>query len=164
MEGVVIVLALRDYLSGLTDDDGATLCEVTARDRTTPGSPDPMLSTIDSSDFDELWLFAVDTGDGLDPEDCAAIGRFREKGRGLLVTRDHMDLGSSVCTLAASVPRTSSTARIPSQTRGTGSSTIARQTISSGRIIIPARTAIFRKSTSSATPIRCCVIPRPPAA
>lgn len=90
---------LRDYLSGLTDDDGATLCEVTARDRTAPGSSDPILSTIDRSDFDELWLFAVDTGDGLDPEDCAAIGRFREKGRGLLVTRDHMDLGCSVCTL-----------------------------------------------------------------
>lgn len=90
---------LRDYLAGLTDEEGALLCDVTARDRTAPGSPDPILSTIDRSDFDELWLFAVDTGDGLDPEDCAAIGRFREAGRGLLVTRDHMDLGSSVCTL-----------------------------------------------------------------
>ncbi|WP_025587340.1 hypothetical protein [Sphingomonas sp. UNC305MFCol5.2] len=90
---------LRDYLAGLTDEDGAPLCEVTARDRTAPGSPDPILSTIDRSDYDELWLFAVDTGDGLDPEDCAAIGRFRQSGRGLLVTRDHMDLGCSVCTL-----------------------------------------------------------------
>jgi hypothetical protein len=90
---------LRDYLAGFTDEDGAPLCDVTARDRIATGSPDPILSTIDRSDFDELWLFAVDTGDGLDPEDCAAIGRFREDGRGLLVTRDHMDLGSSVCTL-----------------------------------------------------------------
>ena len=90
---------LRDYLAGVTDEDGAPLCEVTARDRTTPGSPDPILSTIDQSDYDELWLFAVDTGDGLDPEDCAAISRFRQSGRGLLVTRDHMDLGCSVCTL-----------------------------------------------------------------
>lgn len=90
---------LRDYLAGLTDADGTPLCVVTARDRTTPGAPDPVLSTIDLSDFDELWLFAVDTGDGLHAEDCAAIGRFREAGRGLLVTRDHMDLGSSVCTL-----------------------------------------------------------------
>ena len=90
---------LRAYLAGLTDEDGASLCDVTARDRTAPGSPDPILSTIDRSDFDELWLFAVDTGDGLDPEDCAAISRFRESGRGLLVTRDHMDLGCSVCTL-----------------------------------------------------------------
>jgi hypothetical protein len=58
-----------------------------------------LLSTIDQSDFDQLWLFAVDTGDGLTDEDCAAISRFRANGRGLLVTRDHMDLGSSVCSL-----------------------------------------------------------------
>ena len=90
---------LRDYLTGLADDDGSPLCDVTARDRAAPGSPDPVLSTIDRSDFDQLWLFAVDTGDGLDPEDCAAIGRFRKRGGGLMVTRDHMDLGRSVCTL-----------------------------------------------------------------
>lgn len=90
---------LRDYLSGLTDADGSPLCSVTARDRVEPGSPDPVLSTIDRSDYDQLWLFAVDTGDGLDPEDCAAIGRFRKSGGGLLVTRDHMDLGRSICTL-----------------------------------------------------------------
>lgn len=90
---------LRDYLSGLTDEEGHPLCAVTARDRSEPGTPDPILSTIDESDFDQLWLFAVDVGDGLTSEDCEAIGRFRGKGRGLLVTRDHMDLGSSVCTL-----------------------------------------------------------------
>jgi len=90
---------LRDYLAGLTDDEGAPLCDVTARDRTAPNGPDPVLSTIDQSNFGQLWLFAVDTGDGLDPDDCAAIGRFRKNGGGLLVTRDHMDLGVSVCTL-----------------------------------------------------------------
>jgi hypothetical protein len=90
---------LRTYLASLADDRGAPLFEVTARDRTAPGAPDPVLSTIDQSDYDQLWLFAVDTGDGLHEEDCAAIGRFRRRGRGLLVTRDHMDLGSSVCTL-----------------------------------------------------------------
>ena len=90
---------LRDYLARLTDDEGAPLCEVTARDRAAANGPDPVLSTIDRSGFDQLWLFAVDTGDGLDPEDCAAIGRFRKNGGGLLVTRDHMDLGSSVCSL-----------------------------------------------------------------
>lgn len=90
---------LRDHLAALLDQDGAPLCVVTARDRAPPGTPDPVLSAIDQSDFDELWLFAVDTGDGLNAEDCAAIGRFRKQGGGLLVTRDHMDLGSSVCTL-----------------------------------------------------------------
>lgn len=90
---------LRDYLAGLKDDKGAPLFAVTARDRTAPGAPDPVLSSLDQSAFDQLWLFAVDTGDGLDAKDCAAIGRFRQRGGGLLVTRDHMDLGSSVCKL-----------------------------------------------------------------
>jgi hypothetical protein len=90
---------LREYLAGLRDGDGHRLCEVEARDRVPPGTPDPILSTLDHSDYDELWLFAVDSGDGLDREDCAGISRFRRKGGGLMVTRDHMDLGSSVCEL-----------------------------------------------------------------
>jgi hypothetical protein len=80
--------------------DGGVLYEVTARDRDPPGAPDQVLSTLDQSDFDELWLFAVDVGDGLTEADCEAISRFRRLGRGLFVTRDHMDLGSSICTLA----------------------------------------------------------------
>ena len=90
---------LAALLSSATDDQGHPLYAVTARDRDEPGRPDSVLSTIDQSDFTQLWLFAVDTGDGLTTEDCAAISRFRRSGRGLLVTRDHMDLGSSVCTL-----------------------------------------------------------------
>ena len=81
------------------DAQGNPLYEVTMRDRDPPGQADSALSTIDESDFDELWLFAVDTGNGLTDADCEAITRFRRSGRGLLVTRDHMDLGSSVCTL-----------------------------------------------------------------
>jgi len=81
------------------DDSGQPLYEVTMRDREPVGQPDPVLSTLDQSGFDQLWLFAVDTGDGLTQEDCAAISRFRRRGGGLLVTRDHMDLGSSVCSL-----------------------------------------------------------------
>lgn len=79
--------------------DGQPVFEVIARDRAVTGSADPVLSRLDRSDFDELWLFAVDEGGGLAPEDCEAITRFREAGRGLMVTRDHMDLGSSVCSL-----------------------------------------------------------------
>jgi len=90
---------LRDYLADLRDDTGQLLFDVVARDREPAGAPDSVLSTLDTSSFDELWLFAVDTGDGLTPDDCAAITRFRQRGGGLLVTRDHMDLGSSVCTL-----------------------------------------------------------------
>jgi len=85
---------LRDHLAGL---DGV---EVVARDRAAPpGETDPVLGDLDASDFDQLWLFAVDVGDGLNGDECGAIGRFRKQGRGLLVTRDHQDLGCSVCTL-----------------------------------------------------------------
>jgi hypothetical protein len=88
---------IRDHLAGLRDRNGAPLHEVTARDRSAPpGSPDAVLSSIDRSDFDQLWLFAVDTGDGLTAEECAAIGGFRARGGGLVVARDHMDLGCSV--------------------------------------------------------------------
>lgn len=90
---------LRDYLAALPNDDGKQLFEVTARDRGPLGSPDPVLSALEISNFDELWLFAVDTGDGLSEADCAGISRFRKRGGGLLVTRDHMDLGNSVCKL-----------------------------------------------------------------
>jgi hypothetical protein len=73
---------------------------VTARNRENDGSEDPVLSAIDASDFDQLWLFAVDAGQGLTSKDCEAISRFRASGRGLMVARDHMDLGCSVCNLA----------------------------------------------------------------
>jgi hypothetical protein len=87
------------FLREQRDDRGNPLYDVTARDRDGLGSPDSVLSMIDESDFDELWLFAVDVGNGLTQADCEAISRFRRSSRGLLVTRDHMDLGSSLCTL-----------------------------------------------------------------
>jgi hypothetical protein len=90
---------LRDYLAALSGKGGSPLFSVTARDRGPLAQPDPVLSTLDTSRFDELWLFAVDTGEGLHEADREGILRFRARGGGLLITRDHMDLGCSVCTL-----------------------------------------------------------------
>jgi hypothetical protein len=90
---------LTQYLRDQRDSTGSPLFDVTARDRDPLGKPDSVLAALDQSDFDQMWLFAVDAGDGLMPADCEAISRFRRNGRGLMVTRDHMDLGSSVCTL-----------------------------------------------------------------
>ena len=91
---------LRKHLSSLKDADGTPLYDVIARDREIDASEnDPVIQKLPESDFDELWLFAVDTGDGLSSDDCAAITKFRQRGGGIFSTRDHNDLGSSLCTL-----------------------------------------------------------------
>jgi hypothetical protein len=90
---------LANFLREQKDELGNPLFAVTLRDRSSRETPDPVLSTLHRGDFDEMWLFAVDTGEGLRPEECEAISEFRRSGRGLLVARDHMDLGSSVCDL-----------------------------------------------------------------
>lgn len=91
---------LRDYLASLKDEEGNNFCEVTARDRVSDAEGnDPVLSNLGDSDFDELWLFAVDVGDGLTEKDRGGIRAFHERGGGMMATRDHQDLGSSICNL-----------------------------------------------------------------
>lgn len=90
---------LQEYLASLRGPDGEPLFRVTARDRGKVGAPDPVLSQLDDSTYDQLWLFAVDVGDGLHEADLAGITRFQKRGGGLMITRDHMDLGCSICTL-----------------------------------------------------------------
>jgi hypothetical protein len=92
---------LRAYLGSLKAPDGSPLFRVTARDRDRVGLPDPVLSSLDHSSYEQLWLFAVDVGDGLHEEDRAGILRFRARGGALMITRDHMDLGCSICSLGA---------------------------------------------------------------
>jgi hypothetical protein len=89
---------LRAFLQSQLDETGTPLFAVTARDRLGV-ERDPILSTLDSSDFDELWLVAVDAGAGLPAADREGITRFHRRGGGLLVTRDHQDVGSSLCDL-----------------------------------------------------------------
>src|SRR5215218_899002 len=84
---------LRDHLASVG-------YRITTRNRDTDAEGDDnVLSVLDTTDFDELWLFAVDTGDGLSKADCEGITRFHQRGGGLMTTRDHQDLGSSLCTL-----------------------------------------------------------------
>jgi len=74
---------------------------VTARDRAVGHVHDPVLSTLDESDFDQLWLVAVDVGDGLTAVEAAAIRNFRVRGGGVLTARDHQSLGSSLSRLGS---------------------------------------------------------------
>jgi hypothetical protein len=91
---------LREELVSMKDEAGNQLVEVTTRDREAdPAGNDPVLSTLDRSEFDELWLFAIDTGGGLSVPDCQGITRFRQRGGGIMATRDHEDLGISLCSL-----------------------------------------------------------------
>src|SRR5215213_1077916 len=91
---------LREYLSAIKDEQGTPLYRVTARNREANAEGnDTLLSMLDKSDVDELWLFAVDTGNGLTKVDCEGITRFHQRGGGILSSRDHQDLGSSLCTL-----------------------------------------------------------------
>ncbi len=83
---------LREHLASLGD------FQVKARDHD-PDPSDPVLSNLDSSDFDELWLIGVDGGDGLSEADSEGINRFHARGGGLLVTRDHENVGSCLCAL-----------------------------------------------------------------
>jgi hypothetical protein len=54
---------LREHLSSLADANGTPLYDVVARDREIDANGnDPVIQSLPESDFDELWLFAVDTG------------------------------------------------------------------------------------------------------
>jgi hypothetical protein len=72
---------------------------VVARDRARAEEDDPGLASLADSDFDQLWLIAVDGGDGLTSNDCDAITAFAKRGGAILTARDHQDCGASICTL-----------------------------------------------------------------
>ncbi len=83
-----------DRFSLLRDDLMHAGHNVIARNREPDeNGDDPILSTLPDRAIDELWLMAVDTGDGLSPRDVAGILAFREAGGGILTARDHADLG-----------------------------------------------------------------------
>jgi len=85
----------------LADELRAAGHEVTARNRAHRGGDDPVLSRVDTLGYDQLWLMAVDAGDGLAPADAPGIMRFRERGGGVLTARDHQDLGSCLLSLGS---------------------------------------------------------------
>lgn len=88
---------LKEYLTSLTDEEGGVLCEVTSRDRVPDDEGnDTILSHLSRDYFDQLWLFALDVGEGLSEKDQAGITHFYQEGGGILTTRDHQDMGISM--------------------------------------------------------------------
>jgi hypothetical protein len=93
---------LREHLAGLRDEHGEPRYEVLVRNREPDAKgDDPVLRELGSSDIAELWLFGVDTGDGLSEGDAAGITAFRRRGGGVLTARDHQDLGSCMTCLGS---------------------------------------------------------------
>jgi len=93
---------LAAHLASLAGDDGAPLYAVTARDRTqTPDGDDADIADAADGAYDQLWLFAVDVTGALTPGDSANIERFRSRGGGAFLTRDHQDLGYCLTCLGA---------------------------------------------------------------
>jgi hypothetical protein len=91
---------LAEHLRSLKDEKGNALYEVTARNHELNGDGvDPLLSRLNESDFDQIWLFGLETEGGLTSEECEAITKFRQGGGGILATRDHFDMGCSMCTI-----------------------------------------------------------------
>lgn len=88
---------------GLLRDELAQVADVMARDRESGANgDDPVLVGLPDSDVDQVWLIAVDPGTddtGITAAECAALGEFRRRGGAIFATRDHMDLGASICNL-----------------------------------------------------------------
>jgi hypothetical protein len=93
---------LADEMRRMRADDGSPLVELTTRNREpSADGNDPVLAGIAESDFDQVWLIAVDTGGdtGVTEAECRALAAFRAGGGALFSTRDHQDLGASICSL-----------------------------------------------------------------
>lgn len=71
--------------------------DVVARDRA--DGDDQVLCHVDELGFDQVWLMAVDVGDGLSAAEASALRRFHERGGGVLTARDHDRLGSCLLQL-----------------------------------------------------------------
>lgn len=75
--------------------------EVFAFDRRESAGSDTDLASLDTNCIDQVWLFAVDIVGALSAQDAENIRAFRERGGGLMVTRDHQDMGDCVLSLGA---------------------------------------------------------------
>ena len=91
---------LTAHLRSLENALGGHLCEVVARDRNENHAGDDRdLAELAARAYDQLWLIAADETHALTTQDVANIARFRTCGGGILLTRDHQDLGACITRL-----------------------------------------------------------------
>jgi hypothetical protein len=91
---------LARHLRALKDSSGNALYRIEARDRVeNDHGDDSDLEQAAAGDFDQLWLIAADETGALTSTDVENIARFRARGGGVLLTRDHQDLGACLTRL-----------------------------------------------------------------
>ena len=89
-------------LRTLQDARGELRYEVFARDRVENAAGDDReLAQAATGAYAQLWLIAADTVGALTETDIENIARFRRGGGGILLTRDHQDLGACLAKLGA---------------------------------------------------------------
>jgi len=93
---------LAAHLRSLQDARGQLRYEVAARDRSESAAGDDRdLAQAAMGAYAQLWLIATDTVGALTETDSENIARFRRAGGGMLLTRDHQDLGACLAKLGA---------------------------------------------------------------
>jgi hypothetical protein len=93
---------LVEHLRSLKDSSGSPLYEVVARNRTENAAGDDVdLAELVGGAYDQLWLIGADETGALTAGDVEHIARFRRRGGGAVLSRDHQDLGACVTRLGA---------------------------------------------------------------
>jgi hypothetical protein len=91
-----------DHLRSLKDSSGVVLYDVVARDRSeNQKGDDTDLVQLANGAYDQLWLIGADETGALTSGDIENVAQFRRRGGGILLTRDHQDLGACLTRLGA---------------------------------------------------------------
>ena len=93
---------LTEHLRSLKDSSGGVLYAVAARDRSVnqKGDDTDLVKLADGA-YDQLWLIGADETGALTSGDIDNVAQFRRRGGGVLLTRDHQDLGACLTRLGA---------------------------------------------------------------
>lgn len=98
-------LGLKQVLATLTADPYHWVrFEVTTVHRSTDPAADhqnlDLAAALQLEDFDELWIYSIQSGPGLTPAELAAAQQFMDAHEGgVLITGDHADLGAAFANL-----------------------------------------------------------------
>jgi len=93
---------LTDHLRSLKDSSDGALYDVVARARSeNQKGDDTDLVQLANGAYDQLWLIAADETGALTSGDIENVAQFRRRGGGILLTRDHQDLGACLTRLGA---------------------------------------------------------------